>query len=58
MFCLCENLTFIDISSFHRNKTEGYTTFLKIPEKGKIFVSNDYYDYIKKVFPEWEIFIR
>ena len=56
IFDNCKNLTFIDISSFHRSKYDDI--YGNLPEKGKIFVSNDYYDSIKKFLPEWKIFIR
>ena len=57
MFEYCKNLTFIDISSFHRNTSNDYL-FYGHPDKGKIFVSNDFYNYINKSLPNWEIFIR
>ena len=56
LFYSCKSLTFIDISSFHRNKSDDL--FSGIPQKGKIIVSNDYSDFIKKTLPNWDIFIR
>jgi len=56
MFSHCSNLTFIDISSFHR-RTANFNMLNDLPDKGKIYVSNDLYNYTNEILPNWEIFI-
>ena len=54
LFDNCKNLTLIDISSFHRNTCDYI--YSGLPEKGRIFMSNDYYNYAENCLPfGWEI---
>jgi len=59
MFDYCTHLTFIDISSFHIISPNDYGFFFTfLPKKGKIYVSNDFYNYTKSSLFNWEIFIK
>ena len=59
MFDYCKKLTFIDISSFHRISPNDYGFFfLYLPDKGKIYVSKDFYNYTNASLPNWEIYIK